>query len=73
MNWFRLFLRFYWLLVLNLARRDPHDVDGVADDISGALLALGSLGHGASIDARKFLATRCYGRDGLGRSRPQGS
>ena len=37
---------------LYLPRRDPHDVDGVADDIGGALLALGSFGHGASM-ARK--------------------
>jgi hypothetical protein len=33
--------------------RYPHDVDGVADDIVGALLALGSLGHVASIAFRQ--------------------
>ena len=30
-------------------RRYPHDMDGVADDIGGAFLALGSLGHGATV------------------------
>jgi hypothetical protein len=32
-------------LFLNLARRYPHDVDGVTDHVGGLLLALGSLGH----------------------------
>src|SRR4051812_1775292 len=32
-------------LLLNLPRRYPHDVDGVADDIGGALLAFRTSGH----------------------------
>ena len=36
-------------LLLSLSCRYPHDVDGVADDIGGAFLALWSLGHGVSI------------------------
>ena len=35
--------------VWNFPRRNPHDVDGVADHIGGAFLALGSLGHGSNI------------------------
>jgi len=31
--------------LLNLAGRDPHDLDGVADHVGGTLLALGSAGH----------------------------
>ena len=30
---------------LNLPRRDPHDVDGIADHVRGALLAFGASGH----------------------------
>jgi len=30
---------------LNLARRDPHDMDGVADHVGGALLAFRASGH----------------------------
>jgi hypothetical protein len=29
---------------LNLPRRNPHDVDGVADNVGGALLAFGASG-----------------------------
>src|ERR1700683_3317341 len=39
-------LRFLgWWAVLNLPRRDPHDMDGVAYYIGGALLAFGATGH----------------------------
>jgi hypothetical protein len=30
---------------LDLAGRDPHDVDGIADHVSGAALASGTLSH----------------------------
>jgi len=38
-----------WRLFLNLPGSHPHDVDGVADNIGGAFLALGSLGHGGGL------------------------
>jgi hypothetical protein len=41
--------------VLQSFCRDAHEVDGVADDIGGALLALGSLGHGSNVAAKKGL------------------
>ena len=33
-------------IFLSLPRRDPHNVDGVADHVGGALLAFGASGHG---------------------------
>src|SRR4051812_214114 len=33
----------HWLL--DFTRRDPHDVDGVRDHVSGALLTLRTFGH----------------------------
>ena len=39
---------FWWLIFFLMPRSDPHDVDGVADNIGGALLALGSFRHRVS-------------------------
>ena len=39
------FRTFLLPFLLNLAGRDPHDLDGVADHVGGTLLALGSAGH----------------------------
>ena len=41
--------------VFNLPRRHPHDVDGIADYVGGALLALGPRGIKFSVFIKKKL------------------
>jgi len=42
-------------VVLNLPRRDPHDIDRVADHVGGALLAFRASGHGFNIAVENWL------------------